>query len=90
MIKFARLSPQRVAPPCVTRLGTDTDLPALRFVDPLMRADRDRMHLIQSSIEKRLCWLAADNDEVLGFAVSSLGNSGAAARDGHEVPRSGR
>ncbi len=69
MIKFARLSPQRVAPPCVTRLATDADLPALRFVDALMRADRDRMHLIQSSIEKRLCWLAADNDEVLGFIL---------------------
>jgi hypothetical protein len=26
-------------------------------------------HLMQSSIEKRLCGLAADNDEVLGFVL---------------------
>ena len=69
MIKLARLSPQRVAPPCVIRPATEADLPALRFVDPLMRADRDRMDLIQSSIEKGLCWLAADSDEVLGFIL---------------------
>jgi ribosomal protein S18 acetylase RimI-like enzyme len=69
MIKFPGLSAQVVAPPCVIRLATGEDLPALRFVDPLMRADRGRAHLVQSSIEKRHCWLAADNDEVLGFIL---------------------
>jgi len=69
MLKFSDLKPKSAAPPCVIRLAADSDLPALRFVDPLMRADRDRAHLVQSSIEKRRCWLAADNDDVLGFVL---------------------
>jgi ribosomal protein S18 acetylase RimI-like enzyme len=60
-----------VSAPCDLRLGTVADLPALRFVDPLMRADRDRAQLVQSSVAKGECWIAVDQDEVPGFVVLS-------------------
>lgn len=50
----------------VIRPATSADLPALRFVDPLMRADRDREHLISSSIDRAECFVAVDGDDVQG------------------------
>lgn len=51
------------------RLAVPADLPALRFVDPLMRADRDRAHLIRSSLERGECFVAVDDDDVQGFVI---------------------
>lgn len=51
------------------RRGTVADLPAVRFIDPLMRADSDRARLIRSSVERGDCWLAVDQGEVLGFVL---------------------
>jgi ribosomal protein S18 acetylase RimI-like enzyme len=51
------------------RLALPSDLPALRFVDPLMRADRDRQLLIETSIERAECFVVAEDDEVQGFAI---------------------
>jgi ribosomal protein S18 acetylase RimI-like enzyme len=53
---------------CV-RLALRSDLPALRFVDPLMRADHDRQHLIETSIDRAECFVVAEDDEVQGFAI---------------------
>jgi ribosomal protein S18 acetylase RimI-like enzyme len=69
MIETPGLSPQNAAAACALRRGTVADLPALRFVDPLMRADCDRAHLVRSSVEKSECWIAVDQDEVLGFVL---------------------
>lgn len=51
------------------RLAVPADLPALRFVDPLMRADRDREHLIRTSVDRGECFVAVDDDEVQGFLI---------------------
>ena len=51
------------------RTGTVTDLPGIRFVDPLMRADAERAHLIQSSLANGECVVAVDGDEIVGFAI---------------------
>jgi ribosomal protein S18 acetylase RimI-like enzyme len=53
---------------CV-RLALPSDFQALRFVDPLMRADRDREYLIQTSIDRAECFVVAEDDEVHGFAI---------------------
>lgn len=53
---------------CV-RLASPSDVPALRFVDPLMRADRDREHLVRTSIDRAECFVAAEDDEAQGFAI---------------------
>jgi GNAT superfamily N-acetyltransferase len=53
---------------CV-RLALPSDFPALRFVDPLMRADHDRQHLTETSIERAECFVVAEDDEVHGFAI---------------------
>lgn len=56
--------------PTVTlRTGAMADLPGLRFVDPLMRADPDRARLIESSLRNEECIVAADGDDLCGFAV---------------------
>jgi ribosomal protein S18 acetylase RimI-like enzyme len=51
------------------RTATVADLPGIRFVDPLMRADPDRAHLIDSSLRNGECAVATDGEEVLGFAI---------------------
>jgi GNAT superfamily N-acetyltransferase len=51
------------------RLAAADDLPALRFVDPLMRADRDREHLVRSSVTRGECFVAVDGDDVTGFVI---------------------
>ena len=51
------------------RLGVPADFPALRFVDPLLRADRDREHLIRSSLDRGECFVAVDDDDVQGFLI---------------------
>ena len=53
---------------CV-RLAVPADFPALRFVDPLMRADRDREHLVRTSVERGECFVVVDDDDVQGFAI---------------------
>jgi ribosomal protein S18 acetylase RimI-like enzyme len=50
------------------RAATVADLPGIRFVDPLMRADPDRAHLIDSALGNGECVVATDG-EVLGFAI---------------------
>ena len=58
--------------PAVThsvRLAVPADFPALRFVDPLMRADRDREHLVRTSVERGECFVVVDDDDVQGFAI---------------------
>ena len=51
------------------RTGTVADLPGVRFVDPLMRADPDRARLIESSLRNGECIVAVDDEEILGFAI---------------------
>jgi ribosomal protein S18 acetylase RimI-like enzyme len=51
------------------RLAVPADFPALRFADPLMRADRDREHLIRTSIERAECFVVVDGDDVQGFVL---------------------
>ena len=51
------------------RSAKASDLAGIRFVDPLMRADPERAHLIQSALTGGRCVVAADGDEVLGFAI---------------------
>jgi ribosomal protein S18 acetylase RimI-like enzyme len=58
--------------PAVTRsirLAVPADFPALRFVDPLMRADREREDLIRSSLQRGECFVAFDEDDVQGFVI---------------------
>jgi ribosomal protein S18 acetylase RimI-like enzyme len=58
--------------PAVTdriRLAVPADFPALRFVDPLMRADRDREHLVDISVKRGECFVVADGDDVQGFVI---------------------
>jgi hypothetical protein len=54
MLKPPGVRARIVTASCDLRLGTVADLPALRFVDPLLRADHDWAHLVQSSVEKRV------------------------------------
>lgn len=51
------------------RTATATDVAGIRFVDPLMRADPDRAHLIQSAVGAGGCVVAVDREEVLGFGI---------------------
>jgi ribosomal protein S18 acetylase RimI-like enzyme len=51
------------------RTALASDLAGIRFVDPLMRADPERARLIQSAVENGECVVAADDDEILGFAI---------------------
>ena len=51
------------------RLALPSDFAALRFVDPLMRADRDREQLIRTSIDRGECFVAVDDDDVQGFVI---------------------
>jgi len=50
-------------------LAVPSDLPALRFVDPLMRADRDREHLVRTAVERGECLVVVDDDDVQAFAI---------------------
>src|SRR6266567_5930820 len=51
------------------RTAQASDLAGIRFVDPLMRADPERAQLIHSALERGECVVAADGDEILGFAI---------------------
>ena len=51
------------------RTGSVSDLAGIRFVDPLMRADPDRAQLIQSALARGECVVAAEDQEILGFAI---------------------
>lgn len=53
----------------VIRSARACDLAGIRFVDPLMRADPDRAHLIQSAVSAGECVAVVDGDEVLGFGI---------------------
>lgn len=54
---------------CV-RLALLSDVPALQVVDPLMQVDRDRQHLVRSSVDRAECLVAgAEDDGVQGFAI---------------------
>ena len=45
------------------------DIPGIRFVDPLTRADPDRAQRIASALQNGDCIVACDGDEILGFAI---------------------
>lgn len=45
------------------------DIPGIRFVDPLMRADPERAQLIASALQNGDCIVAAGGDEIVGFAI---------------------
>ena len=51
------------------RTANGADLAGIRFVDPLMRADPDRAHLIQAAVSAGECVVAVDGEEVLGFGI---------------------
>ena len=51
------------------RTAGTADLAGIRFVDPLMRADPDRAHLIQAAVTAGECVVAVDGEEVLGFGM---------------------
>lgn len=69
MLRIPRIRARIVTRSGDLRLGTVADLPALRFVDPLMRADPDRARLVRLTVEKGDCWVAVDQAEVLGFLI---------------------
>jgi ribosomal protein S18 acetylase RimI-like enzyme len=52
-----------------TRTGTPEDFEAVRFVDPLLRADPERRELIRSSLAAGACVVAVEGDDVVGFAI---------------------
>jgi ribosomal protein S18 acetylase RimI-like enzyme len=54
---------------CTIRLGLPSDFQALRFVDPLIRADRDREQLVRSSLDRGECFVAVDDDEINGYLI---------------------
>ena len=51
------------------RTASAADLAGIRFVDPLMRADPDRAHLIQSAVSAGECVVAVDEEKTLGFGI---------------------
>ena len=51
------------------RSGSMADLPGVRFVDPLMRADPDRAASIRAALSSGESVVALDGDEVVGFAL---------------------
>ena len=51
------------------RTASAADLAGIRFVDPLMRADPDRAHLIQSAVSAGECVVAVDGEKILGFGI---------------------
>jgi ribosomal protein S18 acetylase RimI-like enzyme len=51
------------------RTADTGDIPGIRFVDPLMRADPDRAQLIASALQNGGCIVAARGDEIVGFAI---------------------
>jgi ribosomal protein S18 acetylase RimI-like enzyme len=51
------------------RTAGSGDIPGIRFVDPLMRADRARAQLIASALQNGDCIVAARGDEIVGFAI---------------------
>jgi GNAT superfamily N-acetyltransferase len=53
---------------CV-RLALPADISVLRAVDPLMRADSDRQHLVRTSVDREECFVAVEDDGALGFAI---------------------
>jgi ribosomal protein S18 acetylase RimI-like enzyme len=52
------------------RVATASDLPALKFVDPLLRADPDRATIVHAAVEAGGCFVAQDGDEVLGYLLN--------------------
>lgn len=53
----------------VFRTAGTGDIPGIRFVDPLLRADPDRAQRIASALQNGDCIVASDGDEILGFAI---------------------
>jgi len=53
------------------RTAQPTDLPGIRFADPLLRADPERMQTVRASIESGQCIVAVDGEDILGYAVLS-------------------
>src|SRR5690242_3813358 len=52
-----------------SRTGTLQDFEAIRFVDPLLRADPERAQLIRASLAAGDCIVATDSDGVVGFGI---------------------
>jgi len=52
------------------RAATTADLPALKFVDPLLRADPDRAGIVHSAVQAGGCLVAQDSDGVLGYLLN--------------------
>jgi ribosomal protein S18 acetylase RimI-like enzyme len=51
------------------RLATVLDFEGIAAADPLAQPDPTRQALLRSHIEGGRCWVAADQDRVLGFLV---------------------
>lgn len=56
-------------PTATTRIGTVDDFVAIRFVDPLLRADPERAELIRASLAAGACVVAIEGDEIVGFVI---------------------
>lgn len=52
------------------RAAAKSDLPALKFVDPLLRADPDRADIVHAAVEAGGCLVAQDDDEVVGYLLN--------------------
>jgi len=55
------------------RTGAKDDLPALKFVDPLLRADPDRAQLVRDALRDGQCVVATDGDDIVGYAIVNDG-----------------
>ena len=52
------------------RAAAKSDLSALKFVDPLLRADPDRVDIVHAAVEAGGCLVAQDGDEVVGYLLN--------------------
>jgi len=51
------------------RTAKASDCVALKFVDPLLRADPDRADMVRAAVDAGACLVAVDGDEVLGYIL---------------------
>jgi ribosomal protein S18 acetylase RimI-like enzyme len=67
-LNFVLLGPM-LSKIATVRSAAIADLPAISFVDPLIRADPDRTRLIEASLRSGECLVAVDGDDVLGYVI---------------------
>jgi len=67
------VSPDVTFPGGSVRSGSNDDLPALKFVDPMLRADPERAQLLRDALRDGQCVVAVDGDDIVGYAILNDG-----------------